>query len=236
MPFFRLPVNPRICFPAFMCASVGSRARQQSVQRHAAAHPQIAQGSPRRQRGFSLVEALVALSITALAGSVLLLSVDSSLATTMEAVQQTIADGIAQQVLDEMLTKRYMESGGNPLTDLLNATAWELLGAGTERFDDVDDFAGYIAHPAEGIFGEALGTGDDEGDLRLDNFRLRSDYFQNWRQRVLVYFVDPNDHTIQSATPTAYRAIEVIVEYIGPNGAARPLARRKRVIAYVPYS
>jgi type II secretory pathway pseudopilin PulG len=190
----------------------------------------------RRRRGFSLVEALVALSITALAGSVLLLSVDSSLATTMEALQRTIADGLAQQVMDEMLTKQYMEDGGDPLGGLLDATAWELLGLGTERFNDVDDYAGYLRHPTEGIWGEAPGTGDDQGNLRLDNFRLRADYFQNWQQRVLVYFVNPNDHTVQSGSPTAYRALEVHIELVGANGAVRPLASRKRVIAYVPPS
>ena len=30
------------------------------------------------------------------------------------------------------------------------------------------------------------------------NFRVRSDYFQNWRLRVDVYYVDPNDHTMYS--------------------------------------
>ena len=34
------------------------------------------------------------------------------------------------------------------------------------------------------------------GNLRLANFRVRTDYFQNWRMRVDVYYVDPNDHTI----------------------------------------
>jgi type II secretory pathway pseudopilin PulG len=67
------------------------------------------------QAGFSLVEALVALSITSLAGAVLLLAVESSLGTTTEAVHRTIADGIAQQTLHEILTKRYTEKGESPL-------------------------------------------------------------------------------------------------------------------------
>jgi type II secretory pathway pseudopilin PulG len=192
---------------------------------------------PRRTRragGFSLIEALIALSITALAGSVLLLSVDSSLESTTEAVRRTIAEGMAQQMLDEMLTKQYTETGGDALAALLGATASELLGQGTELFDDVDDFMGYVAQPVEGVFGEAPGTGNDNGGLRLNSFRMRSDYFNNWRQRADVYFVDPNDHTVRSATPTAYRALEVNVEWIKPNGGVVPLARRKRVITYVP--
>ena len=65
-----------------------------------------------RTTGFSLIEALLALTITALAGSVLLLSVDTSLDTTTQAVERTIADGIAQQ-------------GGTPLAVALNG---RLLG------------------------------------------------------------------------------------------------------------
>ena len=57
-----------------------------------------------------------------------------------------------------------------------------------------------------------MGTGDDSGNLRLDNFALRSDFFQNWRVRVDVYYVDPDDHTLQSTTPTYFRGIEVNVE------------------------
>ncbi len=190
----------------------------------------------RRRSGFSLIEALIALSITALAGSVLLLSVDSSLQTTMDAVQATIADGLAQQTLDEMLTKRYTESGVDPITGALGATAWELLGAGTSRFNDVDDYTGYVTQPLKGFYGESPGTGDDQGGLRLANFRLRNDYCQNWRQRVDVYFVDALDHTVRSSTATAFRAIEVNIEWIDANGAVHRLANRKRIITYVPYS
>src|SRR5687768_13649315 len=144
------------------------------------AEAQPRQRRPRPKAAFSLIEALIALSITALAGSVLLLSVDSSLESTTEAVRQTIAEGVAQQLLDEMLTKHYTDVGFDPLAGILGASAWELLGNGIERFDDVDDFLGYVAQPAEGVFGEALGTGDDNGGLRPPSFRLRGDYFQNW--------------------------------------------------------
>src|SRR6187397_902006 len=58
-----------------------------------------------RRRGFSIVEAIVALSITALAGAVLLLAVESTVQSTTDSVQRTIADGMAQQLLDEALVK-----------------------------------------------------------------------------------------------------------------------------------
>jgi hypothetical protein len=178
----------------------------------------------------------MALSVTALAGAVLLLSVESSLQTTTEAVERTIADGIAQQTLNEILSKRYVEageSGDGTGSGALGPTLWESGGNGMERFNDIDDYAGYSALPLKGVYGEALGTGDDQGNQRLSNFRLRSDFFQNWRQRVQVYYVDPNNPSASSATATAYRAIEVQIEFIDSKGAVHPLANRKRIIAYI---
>jgi len=186
------------------------------------------------RHAFSLIEALVALTITSMAGAVLLLSVQTALDTTIEAVDKTIADGLAQQAIDEILTKRYVGPGENPLTTTLAPLASELKNVGTSLFDDVDDYNGYVAQPPKGIYGEPLGTGDDSGNLRLNSFRLRNDYFQNWRLRVDVYYVDPNNHLVKSAAPTNFRAVEVNVELLRANGAAFPLANRKRVVVYLP--
>jgi type II secretory pathway pseudopilin PulG len=188
----------------------------------------------RGRLAFSLIEALVALSITSIAGAVLLLSVQSSLDTTIEAVDKTIADGVAQQTIDEILTKRFVGPAENPLTSALGALSSELQNLGTSLFDDTDDYAGYIAQPLKGQSGETLGTGDDNGGLRLQNFRVRSDYFQNWRVRVDVYYVNPDNHLVRSTTATNFRMIEVNVELVRSNGSALPLANRKRLIAYVP--
>jgi len=196
-------------------------------------------GKQRRAHGrtraaFSLVEALVALSITSLAGAVLLLSVESSLGTTTEAVHRTIADGIAQQTLHEILTKRYTEKGENPLTSTLGATSDEILGLGTLLFDDTDDYAGYVVQPLRDARGNLLGSSDETGQPRLANFRVRSDFFQNWRLRVDVYYVNPADPTQRSTTATTHRAIDVFVEQIERSGGVLPLAHRRSVIAYVP--
>jgi prepilin-type N-terminal cleavage/methylation domain-containing protein len=185
-------------------------------------------------RGFSLIEALVALSVTSLAGAVLLLGVESSLSTTTDAVEQTIADGIAQQMLHEILTKRYAGPGENPLAATLGPTSAEALAARQNLFDDVDDYEGYVAKPLKGIDGERLGVGDGAGGQRLANFRVRSEFFSSWRLRVNVYYVDPNNHTVRSNAPTYFRAVEVNVEHVQPSGAALPLASRKRIVAYIP--
>jgi type II secretory pathway pseudopilin PulG len=187
------------------------------------------------RQGFSLIEALMALTITSMAGAVLLLGAQSSLDATVEAVDRTIADGIAQQTIDEILTKRYTAPAGNPLTTALAPTLSEILGTGgTALFSETDAYAGFVAQPIKGLWGENLGTGDDSGNLRLDNFRVRSDYFNNWRLRVDLYYVDPSNHTLTSTTPTNFRMIEVNVELMRSNGSAFPLANRKRLITYIP--
>jgi type II secretory pathway pseudopilin PulG len=187
----------------------------------------------RRNAAFSLIEALVALSVTSLAGAVLLLGVESSLTTTTDAVDRTIADGLAEQTLHEILTKRYSGPGENPLATTLGPTTTESLGGGGAYFDDADDYNGYSARPLKGLYGETLGTGDDAGGSRPANFRLRTELFKNWRLRVDAYYVDPNNHTLRSAAPTYFRAVEVNVEYLQANGGVLPLASRKRIIAYV---
>jgi hypothetical protein len=177
----------------------------------------------------------MALTITSLAGAVLLLSVQSSLQTTVEAVQRTIADGIAQQTIDEILTKRYTESTDDPLSTVLGPTIGETLTGGARSlFDDADDYAGYVAQPLKGLNGETLGTGDDNGNLRLQNFRVPADYFRDWRVRVEVYYVDPNNHLTRSNSATNFRAIDVCVELIKTGAVPFPLASRKRVVCYLP--
>lgn len=204
------------------------------VQRAVARRLQERRAAFQDRAAFSLVEALVALSITSLAGAVLLLSVESSLGTTTEAVHRTIADGIAQQTLHEILTKRYTEKGEDPLLGKLAPASDELLGLGTALFDDTDDYAGYVVQPLRDPYGKLLGTTDESGQPRLANFRVRSDFFQNWRLRVEVYYVNPADPTQRSTTATSHRAIDVFVEQIERSGGVLPLAHRRSVIAYIP--
>jgi hypothetical protein len=163
---------------------------------------------------------------------VLLLSVESSLDTTSEAVDRTIADGIAQQVLDQILTRRFAEEDSG--SGSLGPGADELVGLGSELFDDVDDFAGFVMQPPEDPLGQPLGSGDDQGGQRLANFRAPAGFLQTWRVRCEVYYVHADDHRTISASPTPYRGIEVFVEKLKPDGTAIPLANRKRIVSYVP--
>src|SRR4051812_3375693 len=65
----------------------------------------------RSRRGVMLIETLLAVAIAAMASAALLLAVESALSTATDATDRTIADGLAQQLLDEISQKRYVEPG-----------------------------------------------------------------------------------------------------------------------------
>jgi hypothetical protein len=199
--------------------------RQPSLARRASIRP-----------GFTLVEAMTALALTALAGSALLLAVDSSMRTSTASVEQTVALGMAQQLIDECLGARHHAADVTPFQTPLGPNAWELGGAGRERFDDTDDFHGFVATSAEGVFGEPLGTGDDAGGARPAAFQVRPGQFTSWKQSVEVYYVNPDDFRVRlpAGQTSVYRAVEVVISRTLPGGATRELARLRKVYAYIP--
>lgn len=188
-----------------------------------------------RRSGFTLVEAVVALSIMALAGSVLLLAAQSSLRTTDESLRRTIAEGLADQLLDEIVTRRYMEVGELPTDTTLGTEAGETT-AGRSQFDDTDDYHLLATIPAQGMYGEELGTGDDAGGPRHPDFRIRSDFFDGYRQRARLYYVDPSAPAVPlgSGQTSDYRAVEVAIDFVAADGSEQELAVRRRVYAYIP--
>jgi len=153
---------------------------------------------------FTLVEALVALTITAIAASALLLGISSSLQTTGEAMEGAIALGMAQQLLDEIVG-----TGSGPAT---------VLGAVGSRasFIAVDDYDGYQSQPPTDRWGIPLGYGDGEGGKRHPNFQVPPGSFDHWQQRVDV---DPADNLVT-----------VRILYVDPDRGPRELARLQRVI------
>ena len=191
--------------------------------------------SSNNRRGFSLIEAMVALSITAMAGSVLLLATEGVLKTTNDAVDQTIAQGMASQLIDEVLGARYC-AATDPYETSLSRSAYEGAGTGRERYNDTDDWNDYTAAPPQDLYGRTLGQGDSNGYLRHPSLAATTTEFQNWRQTVDVYYVNPADPTERRAdnNPSDYRAVEVTIERTEPNGSLRPLAKMRRVYCYVP--
>ena len=198
----------------------------------------------RTHTGFTLIEALVAISIMALAGSVLLLAAQTSLDATDDAAKQAIAQGICDQVLDEILSKRYMEAGDAYDKNVLNANSGEST---RQLWDDTDDFNSYSVQPIQDTYGQTLGNGDDAGGTRHANFKIVNGFFAKWRLRVDIYYVSSSDLSLRLDNPavaaggtltttSGYRCAEATVDYQDTDGTYRTLAKGRRVYAYMPPS
>lgn len=186
--------------------------------------------------GFTLLEAMVAITLTSLAGAALLLAVEASMRTADDSLEQTIALGMAQQLVDECLSARHHGKGDSPYATALGPGAHEQAGQGRERFDDTGDFHGFTTQSAEGLYGEPLGTGDDRGGFRPAPFQTASQRLRSWRQQIEVYYVAPGDlgQRLPAGKTSPYRAVEVVVSRDLANGQRRELARLRRVFAYIP--
>jgi type II secretory pathway pseudopilin PulG len=186
--------------------------------------------------GFTLIEAITALTITAMAASVVLLAMETSVQTATDAVDQTLAQGLAEQILDEAIGLQYHAPGASPQQYPMGPNAFETSGNGRERYNDLDDFHGFRARPLEDRFGVALGQGDGAGGLRHPAFRIPDATFARWRLSVDCYYVAEGDfaNALPNGSTSDYRAIEVVIEHVSVAGAVRELAKARRVVAYIP--
>lgn len=160
-------------------------------------------------KGFTLVEALVAISMTALAGSILLLGVTSSLQNGDEAYRQTVALGLAQQLMDEVV--------GGSITE-------------------IDAYNGFESTPPVDRWGIRLGTEDGSGGQRHPSFGVAAGLLDSFGCDVRVSRVDPSDLTtpLPASQTSDFRLIVVRVTYLAPNAPPREIVRLQRVVAQVP--
>jgi prepilin-type N-terminal cleavage/methylation domain-containing protein len=185
--------------------------------------------------GFTLIEAMVSIALTAVAASVLLLGTTASLQTTDEAMQKTIAYGMAQQLMDEAVGCRYMELGGSPYDAVPRPSAAESTRGTRELFDDIGDFSGHRGQAPVDLYGVALGMDDGQGGQRNPAFQCPAGFFADWRQEIDVYYVADTDLTspLPAGQTSDYRAVEVRIIYNDPNRGPRELAKIRRIVTYV---
>jgi hypothetical protein len=183
-----------------------------------------------------MVEAMLAITIAALAGSVLLLGTTTSLETTKNGMYSAIARGMAQQLMDEIVGCRYVESGGNPYSTVLGPETGETTGGTRQLFDDSDDYNGLRTKPPKDFYGIALGKDDGLGGQRNTLFQIPPGLIDNWQQEVDVYYVSESNLSTKLATgqTSDYRVVEVRITYNDPVQGTQVLAGLKRVLSYVP--
>lgn len=186
------------------------------------------------RRAFSLPEALAALALTGLAASALLLASYSALAQTASTRDHALAQGLAQQMLDEILEHPFTVS-----------PAWQAARGDFETpiggvhadarlaFQTLDDYDGYVTErPIRDAAGYPWGRGDVAGQPRHSSFALPADYFSGWRLAVRVRPVA--DVNLQAAlavgTASPLRRIEVTVSKL-VDGQSVPIVTASRVVA-----
>lgn len=179
---------------------------------------------------------MVALTVVAIAGSALLLGVESSVRLAQSTLEQTIAAGMAQQLMDEIVGGRYMAVGASPYQVPLCPSSSELATGTRELFDDIDDYDGWTSRPPEDMFGVELGADNGQGGLRHASFRAPAAYLDLWEQQVRVTYVNASNlsQSLSSGQTSDYRAVEVRIVYNDPQRGPRELAKLRRVVAYVP--
>jgi len=196
----------------------------------------IARRDRRSTAGFTLVEAILALAISVIAGGAIVLGLASSLQTTTIAEDETIALGMAKGMMDEIAGMRYAEDGVGPYQTTLGPESGELTANGRTQFDDIDDFAGLSTQPPTDFWGVPLGTDDGEGGQRHSEMMAPTGYFNAWRRDVAVYYADPADFNtaLSGAVTSDYRVVVVRVIRTDADGSEHELARLQRVFNYVP--
>jgi prepilin-type N-terminal cleavage/methylation domain-containing protein len=119
------------------------------------------QQAANHRRGFTLIEALVSTTIAAIAGTALLQGVYGSIASTKTAQEQTIAMGLAQQMMDEISGKIYCAVRNQPYETTLGPSASESACVGRSLYNDIDDFNGIRNSPLKDSWNNLVG--DDDG-------------------------------------------------------------------------
>ena len=183
-----------------------------------------------------MIEVILAITMMALAGSILLLGTSSSLQTTKNAMYGAIARGMAQQLMDEIAGCRYYEPGVDPHSTTLGPDGSEASGGTRQYFDDSDDFNGVRTKPPKDFYGVALGKDDGQGGTRNPLFQIPSGIIDNWQQEVDVYYVSETNLSTKlgAGQSSDYRMVEVRITSNNPGQSSQVLATLKRVLPYVP--
>lgn len=194
---------------------------------------------PRRSRrgrqAFSLIEAVIAVGLTVMAAGTLLMAVSTSQQTTDEALRQTIAAGMAEQLMDEILGQKYCADPYNGYETSLSRSSWEAAGAGRERYNDIDDYNLVRTQPPTDPQGIALGRDDGLGGVRAAALQANTTLISRWRQEVDVYYVSEANPSQRLTSGTSdYRMVEVRITEEIPGVGRRQWAKLQRVVSYVP--
>jgi len=193
-----------------------------------------------------MIEALVAMTITATAGAALLTSLGSAVGTSREVIHRSVGRGLAEQLMDEISAARFPTATSRRPSSRKSR----------EGFDDLDDYNGWTDQPPTDRFGRPLGTegvfrfgSQDEGlhlfslgqwrlggITRLPKMRCDLNFLSRFRREVTVERIEDVSNgrwrTTDASTPL--RRVTIRVLHVDPQGRERTVYTLSRVFAYVP--
>ncbi len=188
------------------------------------------------RRGFTLVEALLAISLTAIVGTAMLAAMESTGEVKRAALDRFIAQGIAETMMDEIAGFSYCELGTSAYQSPLGPGSGEWVGNSRINCDDMDDFHGLNQMPPRDPWGILLGRDSAGSSERHANFCLPSNYLSRFRCTVEGYYVSSTDLTtkLTGSSTSDYRAYHVRVSVTDPGTNQREIVNLRRVFSNVP--
>jgi len=145
------------------------------------------------RRGLSLIEVVASTMIVGLMAVAALNSLGAATRSSESIGNRAVALGLADELMSEILPAAYSDATQTPV---FGRESGEPSGP-RAAFDDVDDYHGWDQSPPQYRDGTTM---PDRAD---------------WRHRVEVSFVVPNNPTQTSASDQGAKRIQVVVEYRG---------------------
>lgn len=172
----------------------------------------------------SLVETVIALSLTTFAASALLTAVSSSVRVSTDSLHVAIAGGLADQLLDEIAMMKFP-----------SVTTTGSSGVGRTGFDDLDDYDGYNASPPLARDGNPVGTeGSGLLSTRPQSFQPNPRQLSRYRQRVSVEkVIESGNSWVVTTQPSNLRRVTVTISYTDAQGITTPLCTQVRIFSNV---
>jgi len=187
-----------------------------------------------RRTGITLVESLVSVTITAIAGTALFSAIGASLGTSYSALNHNLGVGLAEQLLEEMAAVRFpLDSDTRPGSN------------GSRRmFDDLDDYDNWSSSPPENKVGYKLGSEPltilGVYDIARPSLLIPdADFLNRITREVTVERIrtDNNSNWVVTTGESDYRRVTVTIKLAMNAGApSQTISETTRIFSYVPLS
>ena len=182
------------------------------------------------RRGFTLVESLIAVSLTTLAGGALLSTIGSTVQISTDSTYTVIAQGLADQLMDEVASVKFPRTTG---------AITMVSGVGRAAFGNLDDYNGWNASPPQTRDGMTLGTErmtvGSTSAQRPTNFQPDPRFVSRFRQQVSVEKIaeDTGGAWVVVTSVTSLRRVTVTISYTDAQNKTKVLAVQTRVFSDV---